>query len=799
MFVCFIWSCCFTYLVLSSQEPLQWIGLSIIAFLTIIFIIFLSQSLKQQDSYEQRLRQLQIFSSVASEFAEVVIFNDAGKTIYTTHPHLYPHKKEFLRKVLAKVSSNVESATFKKWVEEHHTGEIILSSGGNGLGQQRRRWIARVRSIDPTLMRGENFVLVVLSDMTTYLEGFHKIKQAYNSLEVFLDNAPMALLYVSNTDHIIGCNQTLASWLEISKDDLIGEKASGVVANFEVVKKTKESQIVSFKLKKARSFKAIYLPPDPKGKKRNDAAIICRLDSSLSNMGILNKELKDEVSFIHSKVPSIVLDEEGLILSMNPSFGEMIVERKLFEDGFDHSDLNFYDLLDASIALETKDKISEFKNNPEKNSLIETLFIDKDHPMMIYVSVLNNALSLDDKVEFLLQFIDISDQKRLEQQFSQSQKMQAVGQLAGGIAHDFNNLLTAMIGFCDLLLQRYVPNDPSYMDVVQIKQNANRAANLVRQLLAFSRQQALQPKVIDVTEVLSEISALLRRLIGVDIEFKLIHGNKLDYIKADISQFEQIMINMAVNARDAMEGSGVLTIKTMNYLCERKKQIHHEIMPKGEYVLIEIQDTGTGISPDIIERVFEPFFSTKEVGKGTGLGLSTVYGIIKQSNGFIEVESKLGEGALFKIYFPKAKAKLDTSRDAIEEVPNAFLVGGTILLVEDEEAVRMFSARALREKGYEVIEADNGEEALEIVKKGKKFDLLVTDVVMPKMDGPTLNKLVRESYPDTKTIFISGYTEDTFRKNLGNDVQIHFLSKPFSLKELIKKVQGVLTNKNTPK
>jgi two-component system cell cycle sensor histidine kinase/response regulator CckA len=787
----FIWCCAFTYLVYFSSAPLQWLSLSVIAFLTIIFIVFLSQSLKQQYYYEQRLRQLQVFSSVAAEFGEVIIFDEMGKTVYTTHPHLYPHQKEFLRKVLARVSSLPETAMFKKWVEEHHTGEIILSGGGDGLGQQKRRWLARVQAIDPTLMRGENYILVTLSDLTPYLEGFHQLKESYGHLERFLDEAPFALLYISKSNHVVGCNQTLSSWLNISKADLMGQKLSDIIDNFEEIAHEKSAQIISVKPKKHSAFKAIYFPQNKKNK-RTEAAILCKLNSVLINGNTTSKDIKDEISFIHAKIPSIMLEENGVILSMNPAFNDLIVERKIVEDERQKS-INFYDLLDTSIVLETKEKVSEIGKNTDKISLIETLFIGKNHPMMAHVSVLKNPLKPEDGLRFLLQFIDISEQKRLEQQFSQSQKMQAIGQLAGGIAHDFNNLLTAMIGFCDLLLQRYLPNDPSYMDVVQIKQNANRAANLVRQLLAFSRQQSLQPKTVDVTEILSEISALLRRLIGVNIKLNLVHGQKLYPIKADISQFEQIMINMAVNARDAMRGSGVLTIKTRNFSCVQKTQIHHDIMPKGEYVLIEIEDTGCGISPDIIDRIFEPFFSTKEIGQGTGLGLSTVYGIVKQSNGFIEVVSIPNIGSTFKMYFPKSKDEIYVEPIKNEEAPGVLFGGGIILLVEDEEAVRMFSARALREKGYEVLEADNGEDALAIVKSGQKFDLLVTDVVMPKMDGPTLNKNVREFYPHTKTIFISGYTEDTFRKNLGGDVQIHFLAKPFSLKDLIKKVQDVLS------
>jgi two-component system cell cycle sensor histidine kinase/response regulator CckA len=336
---------------------------------------------------------------------------------------------------------------------------------------------------------------------------------------------------------------------------------------------------------------------------------------------------------------------------------------------------------------------------------------------------------------------------------------------------------------------------------MQIKQNANRAANLVRQLLAFSRQQTLQPRIIDITDVLVELSHLLRRLIGENIELKVVHGRDLGLAKVDQGQLEQVIINLAVNARDAMQGGGTLTIRTANVNQASAVRRGHEIMPAGNYVLIEVSDTGIGIAKEHLARIFEPFFSTKEVGSGTGLGLSTVYGIVKQTGGFIFVDSAPGRGATFQIYLPRhqlteAAAALNTRGGDLAEVllPKDLTGIGTVMIVEDEDPVRIFGARALRNKGYKVLEAKSGEAALELIQSADEpIDLLITDVVMPNMDGPALIREVREIHPDMKVIFISGYTEDAFRQRLDSDSDIHFLPKPFSLKQLATKVKEVIS------
>jgi len=405
-------------------------------------------------------------------------------------------------------------------------------------------------------------------------------------------------------------------------------------------------------------------------------------------------------------------------------------------------------------------------------------------------------------------FIDVTEQKNLEVQFAQAQKMQAMGQLAGGVAHDFNNLLTAMIGFCDLLLQRHAAGDPSFADIMQIKQNANRAANLVRQLLAFSRKQPLQPRELNVTDALTELSHLLTRLIGESIEFKLQHGRDLGLIRMDPGQFDQMVINLAVNARDAMQGGGTLTISTGSETFDTPTQLSAEQVPAGRYIRIQVADTGKGIPPENLGRIFEPFFSTKKEipGAGTGLGLATVYGVVRQTGGFILVDSALGRGATFTIYLPRISAEREEAiretqaKEAVAAKPEpeapekADLSGhGTILLVEDEDAVRVFAARALKNKGYKVLEARTGEQALDILRDTQGVNLMITDMMMPGMDGGTLARLIRVERPEIRIIVISGYSEEVARGDIVDTADFHFLPKPFSLSQLAAKVKDVLT------
>jgi two-component system, cell cycle sensor histidine kinase and response regulator CckA len=410
--------------------------------------------------------------------------------------------------------------------------------------------------------------------------------------------------------------------------------------------------------------------------------------------------------------------------------------------------------------------------------------------------------------------IETTEQRVLQDQADQAQKMDSIGKLAGGIAHDFNNVLTSIMMATDFLLNAHKASDPSFRDIMQIKQDANRAASLVRHLLAFSRRQTQHLQVLDLGEALSDLSVLLSRLIGERIALDPVDAPRdLWAVKADQSQFEQVIINLAVNARDAMPEGGKLTLRTSNVSAAECEQLAPKSMPAGEYVLVEVSDSGTGIPPDIIDHIFEPFFSTKDVGKGTGLGLSTVYGIVKQTGGFIYLDSTVGKGTTFRIFLPRHVPAADPSTGAQETAPAAAEQGaaaradkaaakpaddtgqGTILLVEDEEGLRGLNARGLTSRGYTVLQAANGFEAVEAFDSYfGKIDLVVSDVVMPEMDGPTLLTKLRSRDSGVKIIFVSGYAEEAFEKNLpeGEEYTYSFLAKPFTLKQLVGAVKETM-------
>ncbi len=403
----------------------------------------------------------------------------------------------------------------------------------------------------------------------------------------------------------------------------------------------------------------------------------------------------------------------------------------------------------------------------------------------------------------LLGLTDSTEETRLKRQVAQATKMQAVGQLAGGVAHDFNNVLTAILGTCDLMLLRHTPGDSDYDDIQQIRANSNRAASLTRQLLAFSRQQTLRPEVLQLPDVVTDISVMLRRLIGEKIQFVVTHDRNLGPVRADPTQLEQVIVNLVVNARDAMQSrsdhGGKLTVSTKRITSADVREIRSEILPVAEYTALVVADTGSGIPPEHLGKIFEPFFTTKEQGKGTGLGLSTVYGIVKQSGGFIFATSEVGKGTKFTVYLPVHHASpgdLPALSAPPKEASN-WAGGGHILLVEDEEMVRAVATRALVRAGYTITAASDGEEGLEkfqaqLAQGDEPFDMVVSDVVMPSMDGPAMAREIRKLAPNLPVLFMSGYAEEQLREQI-NIENMFFIPKPFSVQQISEQVGKIIS------
>jgi len=506
---------------------------------------------------------------------------------------------------------------------------------------------------------------------------------------------------------------------------------------------------------------------------------------------------EDENAHVHALLDSLPLglalaDGDGRFIFLNQVF------RKAVGLGPNERPAWPGDLVVDEDKAAVSDAVRRFgRGRPMSGDLAVRLKTNPEEPVAMTVA---GARGLGNAA-VLLSIKDNSEEARLKREIAQATKMQAVGQLAGGVAHDFNNILTAILGTCDLMLMRHTPGDSDYDDIQQIRSNSNRAANLTRQLLAFSRQQTLRPQVLQLPDVVAEVSHLLDRLLGERIRFEVKHGRGLGAVRADPGQLEQVIVNLAVNARDAMLakdpiGGGTLVLQTFGVSAEDVRRMGSDVLPIGDYTGLKVTDTGTGIPQHLLGKIFEPFFTTKEVGKGTGLGLSTVYGIVKQSGGFIFAESQVKKGTAFTIYLPVHRVQPGEApaRSRAKEKAGELWGTGTILVVEDEVMVRAVAERALTRHGYNVLVAENGEAALEILGREDKIDMMISDVVMPTMDGPTTVRHARKMHPDLPILFISGYAEEQLRKSI--DIpNVAFLAKPFSVQELAETVRDTLAAK----
>ncbi|MDQ7054785.1 MAG: ATP-binding protein [candidate division KSB1 bacterium] len=485
----------------------------------------------------------------------------------------------------------------------------------------------------------------------------------------------------------------------------------------------------------------------------------------------------------------LTLDASGRILRANRRIEDIL---KISLDEIIGCDIDEFFLKIASFPNEALRLLKRLKLGEHFHN--EQLEIQKEDGQRGWISLSVTAIltSNGEIVGQRISLLDISHQKLLELQLQQSLKMEAIGRLAGGIAHDFNNLLTVMAGYMDLIQEQFEKNDPLYQDLDQVCKAIDRASELTQQLLAFSRRQIVRPRIINFNDVVRTLEKMLRRILGEDIEFHADLDTKLDNVYADPAQIEQIIMNLVVNARDAMPEGGILSIETCNVELDADYARTHMGVEPGRYVMLSVSDTGIGMDKETISHIFEPFFSTKKEGMGTGLGLSMVYGIVRQNKGTIWVYSEPGKGTTFKIYFPRAGKAMDTIIEEEQETIN--LKGNeTILLVEDEEAVRKLARRCLQENGYTVISASHGKEALNIIRQSRpQIDIMVTDIIMPGMSGKELYEQVSRLIPGVRVLYISGYTDNAIVHYGVLEPGTNFLQKPFKPDALLKKIRQTL-------
>ncbi|MBO4293892.1 MAG: response regulator [Alphaproteobacteria bacterium] len=667
----------------------------------------------------------------------------------------------------------------------------------------------------------ETYFLWRLEDITAAQNMEKIMEQERQKLHLFIQNMPLGLYVLNQEGCIEYANDTFASILNLEKQDILNHPLTDFVSNtnsplfdanliefsglvfFKTPQENLELFITQNRYKESNRLKARGL-------------VLKNIPTDESLLALSNK-LQNEYNLLFQYNPMAVLHilSNGVINACNPQ------AVKLFNNNLENTHLS--DFFEKTDLKRLEHIYSEYQNRKNFTKLTEfetTLNFGKPVSVAVAPHYLdyNKTPSLNGLILFIN---DTTKNKTLEHQFSQAQKMQAMGQFAGGVAHDFNNLLTAMIGYCDLLLQRHRIGDPSFADLTEIKRSAVRAAALVHQLLVYSKQQPSNPKLLDVVESLSDLNGFLKRILGEQIKLEITHAPDLGYIYIDPVNFTQVIMNLSINAKDAMNLKGILKINTHIETLLEDTSFGDDIVVAGDYIVISVTDTGCGIKKENLSRIFDPFFSTKQnvVGSGTGLGLATVYGIVSKSKGLIKVESQEGQGTTFKIYFPRAlktpetaapkKQKSETIIPVLTDVSGEApkLIFGlnvnktdkkaslqdtskiNILFVEDESSVRAFGVRALKKKGFNVIGASSAENALE--QEGS-FDLLITDMVMPGMSGTELATLIKQRQPNIKIIIASGYSEEMAIKELSGNEDFTFLAKPYSLGDLTQKVFEVL-------
>jgi two-component system cell cycle sensor histidine kinase/response regulator CckA len=768
-----------------------------------------------------------IQSVLDSAFDAIVVTDQAGRVIYANAAYL-----ELIGAADAQDARPVE----RVFIDDADASEAIyrlLKAAREGKRLHEEVWIAashgrparwlrmKIRSLGAA-GHGRGLTVWSVSDVTRDRQRQENVFQELQHAIDYLDHAPAGFFSAEPNGDIVYLNATLASWLDqdlaqaasggLKLADLVSGDGAALLTTpraapgevktelLDLDLKTRSGRTLPVRLFHKVAFGADGLP----GASRTLVLNRARGDGADPQRAA---EVRFMRFFHHTPMAIATIDRNGGIVRTNALFARLF--QGLLPSGAKDRSIRAivaprdWPTLEAAIgqAAEGKGDIVP----------VDAMLAGEGERFgRFYVTAVGEEER--DPEAAIIYALETTEQRALENRLIQQQKMESIGQLAGGMAHDFNNMLNAIILANDFLLNTHKPTDPSFNDIIEIRQSANRAASLVRHLLAFSRKQTLRPQVLDLGEVLSDLTVVLRRLLGEKITLNVVHGRDLWPVKADLLQFEQVITNLAINAHDAMPNGGQLELRSTNVTAPDRMRYDAKGMPAADYVLIEVADTGAGIPEAIRDKIFVPFFTTKEVGKGTGLGLSTVYGIIKQTGGFVYFDSVEGKGTTFRIFLPRYVGSVRASPVALAEAPviagaldadekvrhaaGADLTGqGTILLVEDEEGLRALNARGLASRGYTVLQAGNGLEAIEVLEKSAgRVDLVVSDVVMPEMDGPTLLRELRSRSPDLKVIFVSGYAEDAFQKHLPAPGKFDFLAKPFTLKQLVEKVKETIAD-----
>lgn len=653
---------------------------------------------------------------------------------------------------------------------------------------------------------GKPATLWTVSDVTPERERQENAFQELQHAIDYLDHAPAGFVSIDADGEVSYLNATLSGWLDfdlarfgsggLHLDDIATPNAAALVQAIRGQPGDVRVEVLDVDLKRrngaplpVRLHHQVAFGSDGRaGPSRT--LVLNRTSGAAGSDGRSDAEARF-ARFFHSTPMAIAtVDKTGTILRSNAAF------TRLTPSGPQPSAIQ--DLVAPGVADLDHVLGAAMDGRADVAPLDVALSGEDGRSARLYLSPVAAGEDSDGE-RAIIYALETTAERKLKDNMDQAGKMQAVGQLAGGIAHDFNNVLQVIINASEFLLASHRPTDPSFPDIMQIKQNAYRAAALVRQLLAFSRRQTLRPQVLELGDVLSDLSLMLKRVVADKVGLDVRQGRDLWPVKADLGQLEQVIVNLAVNARDAMPNGGTLTVRTRNVAAEDCAGFTYPALPVDDYVLLDVEDTGTGISAEHLDKIFEPFFTTKEVGKGTGLGLSMVYGIVKQTGGFVFCDSVIGQGTTFRIFLPRHVPTPEeiAAEAAAKEAPKKLAAdhtgAGVILLVEDEDAVRALNARMLISRGYTVHEAASGVEALDtFLRHDGKIDLVVSDVVMPEMDGPTLLGELRQRNPNTKVVFVSGYAEEAFRKNLPEGEDFQFLPKPFTMKQLVETVKAAM-------